>query len=168
MSRFGTPPDSTHSHPPGSFTLAREQPNRILEFLTQAAKPTGDACRANRRRGSTARVELAWLENGQWHSVPGRLRDIGRGGAALLVKVFPPARSSARLRFVEGEGSPWIEAKVLAVEPEDDRQNRVRIQFEDACPSFLLHLAIIDDAETEVEDPGVRHEWPAYSTALED
>ena len=148
--------------------MAREQPNRILEFLTRPAKPAGDACRANRRRGSTARVELAWLENGQWHSVPGRLRDIGRGGASLLVKVFPPARSTARLRFVEGEGSPWIEARVLAVEPEDARRARVRIQFEDACPSFLLHLAIIDDAKSEAEVPEVPYEWLAWSTSVAD
>jgi hypothetical protein len=140
----------------------REAPNRILEFLTAPAQPSGNACRSNRRRRSTARVELAWLEGNTWRSTPARLRDIGRGGVALIARRTPPLTRHARLRFVEGDGSPWIEAEVVGIEPESPKRRRVRLRFDAPCPSFLLQLAILDVDDPDDEAIGARHEWVAW------
>jgi hypothetical protein len=139
-----------------------ETPNRILEFLTTPAKPDGDACRSNRRRRSSVRVELAWLDGKVWRTTPARLRDIGRGGAAIIARLTPPLTRNARLRFIEGEGSPWIEAEILGVEPETPTRQRVRLHFESPCPSFLLRLAVLDLDNPDDEAPGSRHEWVAW------
>jgi hypothetical protein len=143
-----------------------EPPNRILEFLTAPAKPDGDACRSNRRRRSSVRVELAWAEGKVWRTIPARLRDISRGGAGLVARSTPPTGRVARLRFVEGDGSPWIEAEVLGVEVETPTRHRIRLRFEAPCPSFLLRLAILDSVEPADEQPAARHEWGAWHAGV--
>ena len=137
----------------------RETPNRILEFLTAPAKPAGDACRSNRRRRSSVKVELSWLEGDLWRTVPGRLRDISRGGACVVARLIPLPGRPARLRFVEGEGSPWIEAQTLGAEVDAPRRSRVRLRFEEPCPGFFLRLAILDTAEPLDEAQAAANPW---------
>src|SRR4051794_7495666 len=104
------PREHPSTRPRESRAIMSERPNRLLEFLTAPVKPAGDACRSNRRRRSTARVMLSWPEGGDWRVVRGRLRDISRAGAALFTAVPPPLTGRARLRLIEGELTPWIEA----------------------------------------------------------
>ncbi len=126
----------------------RDLPNRILNFLTSPAKPAGDACRSNPRRMSRARVEVTWVEGKAWRAVSARLLDISKGGAGLLARSAPPVTRFARLRFVEGEGSPWVEAEILGVEQVKPSRHRIRLRFVDPCPSFLLRLAVFEGAKT--------------------
>ena len=139
-----------------------EPPNRILEFLTAPAKPDGEACRSNRRRRSCSRIEIAWLEGSTWRTAPARLRDISKGGASLLALIPPPLTRQARIRFVEGEGSPWIEAEVLGVECEDRKRHRVRLRFESPCPSFMLGLAVLEADEPNDVQPAAQYQWSAW------
>ena len=142
--------------------MNEDAPNRILEFLTAPPKPDGEACRSNRRRRSAVRVELAWAEGDRWRSISARLRNISRGGACLSARSEPMLAERARLRFVEGDGSPWIEARILAVEAKTGSRHRVRIRFEQPCPSFLLGLAVLDHAEPGDEVPARRPGWKAW------
>jgi len=139
----------------------REAPNLILEFLTARAKPTGDACRSNPRRRSSARVEVAWLEEKEWRTIPGRLHDISRGGAALITRSCPITKRPIRLRISEGEGSPWVEAEILGVESDGERRHRIRIKFIESCPNFMLRLAVLNsiDASEPREAPPAWVEW---------
>jgi hypothetical protein len=145
-----------------------ERPNRILEFLTAPAQPDGDACRSNRRRRSSVRVELSWAEGPNWRTIPARLRDISKGGACLVALKAPPLTRCARLRFVEGEGSPWIEGEILGVDSDERKRQRIRMRFESPCPSFLLRLAVLDTAESNDEMPAARYEWVAWRPGIDD
>ena len=140
-----------------------EPPNRVLEFLTAPAKPAGEASRSNRRRPSDTRIEFAWSEGGTWRTVRARLRDISRGGASLFAAQPPPLTRLGRIRFVEGEGSPWVECRVLEVTSKTARRHQVRVQFEDPCPSFMLRLAVLDvtESEAETEAPAKPYAWVA-------
>lgn len=138
-----------------------QPPNRILEFLTAKPQPEGDACRTNRRRRSASEIQFAWSEGPDWRTVRARLRDISRGGASLFATQPPPLTRRARIRFVEGEGSPWVEAEVLEVVSDSRKRHRVRIRFESPCPSFILRLAVLGLSEAEDEVVGMRYEWVA-------
>jgi PilZ domain len=140
----------------------RDIPNRILDFLTAKPKPAGDACRSNPRRQTTARVELAWLDGKEWRTIPARLRDISRGGACLLARSEPPLTRSARLRIVQGEGSPWIEVEILGIERDSPTRYQVRLRFAEPCPNFLLRMAVLGAEET-VEQPVAPEGWVAWS-----
>lgn len=143
-----------------------EKPNRILEFLTAPAKPQGDACRSNRRRKSFAPIELSWPENGHWRTVRARLRNISRGGAALVAVAPPPLIRGARIRLTDGEGTPWIEAEILAVDVIPSRRQKIRVRFLDPCPSFILRLAVLGFVEAEDEGPPSPCEWVALRAEM--
>jgi hypothetical protein len=137
-----------------------QEPNRMLEFLTARPKVDGDGCRSNRRRPSSSLIDLSWLDEGCWRSSRARLLDISRGGAGVLCGENPPVGSLARLRFVEGEGSPWVEVKILGSEPQEKGRFRVRLRFEGHCPSIILRLAVLGPSETDEECQAVpRYRW---------
>ena len=143
-----------------------EPPNRILEFLTAPAQPDGDACRSNRRRRSSAKIELSWADGATWKTIPARLRDISKGGASLIALTAPPLSRLARIRFVEGEGSPWIEGEILGVDAENRKRQRIRMRFEDPCPSFLLRLAVLGVTEAVDEPPPASYGWATWNPGL--
>ena len=136
--------------------------NRLLEFLTDPVKPAGEASRSNRRKRSTALVLLSWAEGGEWRTTKGRLRDISRAGAALLVAKTPPQTNHARLRLVDGEETPWIEAEILGADQERPRRHRVRLRFLTPCPSFMLQPAILGQVAPEDEAQASPCEWVAW------
>jgi hypothetical protein len=137
------------------------KPNRVLEFLTAPAQANGEASRSNRRRRSSAPVEFSWFQESHWRTTRAKLHDISRGGASLITPEPPPLTRKARLRFIEREGSPWIEAEILEVMPESPGRHRVRIRFEGPCPGFVLMTAVLEEEETPDETPGHRYEWVA-------
>lgn len=146
----------------------RDQPNRILEFLTAPARPDGEASRTNRRRRSSAMVQLSWAEGSEWRTVRGRLRDISRAGAGLVAVAAPPTTARARLRLVDGEGTPWVEAEILGVEPIAPKRHRVRIRFLDPCPSFVLRLAILGVVEAVEDCPAGWVAWAPRGAGWDD
>jgi hypothetical protein len=150
--------------PEGDRAIMSEHKNRLLEFLTSPVKPAGEACRSNRRRRSSARIMLSWAEGGEWQSIRGRLRDISRAGAGLFASKPPPLTNRARLRLVEGEETPWIEAEIVGVEKERQRRHRVRLRFLCPCPSFMLQPAILGhhaaEDDGQLASPG---EWVAWT-----
>jgi hypothetical protein len=139
-----------------------ESRNRILDFLTAQAKPAGDSCRSNPRRRSSAKIELSWSDGKNWRTIPARLRDISRGGACLIARSEPPRTQVARVRISEGDGSPWIEAAILEVDQDTPTRHRIRIQFAEPCPSFLLRLAVLGIVEPE--EPTAPQGWVAWKT----
>ena len=140
----------------------QDAPNRMLEFLTAPPRPDGDACRANRRQSSKVRVELCWAGERGWTTKKARLRDIGRGGAALVAREVPPAGCLVRIRIIEVEGCPWIEGRILATEPLAPSKHRVRVRFIEPCPSFFLGLAVLENAEP-TETPSTAPAWVPYN-----
>lgn len=145
----------------------RDEPNRMLDFLTAKPKPAGDACRSNPRRRSTVKIELAWSDGKSWRAIPARLRDISRDGAGLIARSSPPPTKLARLRMTEGEGTPWIEAAILGVEPETPTRFRIRLQFAEPCPNFLLRMAVLDGIEPD-DVPVARQRWSAWNSLRTD
>ena len=80
-----------------------------------------------------------------------RLLDISRAGAAVLTASIPPLQTSAPLRLVGPEPTPWIEARILGVENESPWRYRVRLKFAEPCPTYLLRVAVLGPVPEECE-----------------
>jgi hypothetical protein len=139
----------------------RGKPNRLLEFLTTPPKPEGKGSRSNRRRRSSIPAQLCWREGTEWRMIGARLLDISRAGAALVTTRAPALTKAARVRFDQGDESPWIEAEILAAEPEGRRKFRVRVRFETPCPNFLLKKAVLGVYEVEDQVESSPYLWAA-------
>ncbi len=129
-----------------------DQPNRMLEFLTNPLRPEGEASRGNRRLRCRSKVQVSWPTPDGWRTIPARLHDISRAGAGLLTTTQPPLTTRARIRLTEGEGTPWIEAEVIGVDVERYKRVRVRLRFAEPCPSFVLRLAVLGPIEAAADD----------------
>ena len=122
--------------------------NRLFTFLSTSFRSVGDALRTNPRHGSSARARLSWPGRGEDITARARLIDISRAGVALLTKEVPPVDAHVRLRLVGQEETPWVEAKVLGVDPMTRGRHRVRLQFHEPCPTFFLRAAVLGTPES--------------------
>ena len=123
--------------------------SRLFTFLSTSFRAVGDALRTNPRHGSSARARLSWPGRGEDVIVRARLIDISRAGVALLTKEVPPVDAPVRLRLVGQESTPWVEAKVLGVDPMSRGRHRVRLLFHEPCPTFFLRAAVLGTPESE-------------------
>lgn len=122
--------------------------NRLHTFLSTSFRAVGDALRTNPRHGSSARARLSWPGRDQDLTARARLIDISRAGAALLTKEAPPVGAHVRLRLVGQDETPWVEAKILGVDPMPQGRHRVRLQFGEPCPTFFLRAAVLGTSES--------------------
>ena len=123
--------------------------NRLFTFLSTSFRAVGDALRTNPRHGSSACARLSWPGRDEDITVRARLIDISRAGAALLTKEAPPVDAPVRLRLVGQESTPWVEAKVLGMDPMTRGRHRVRLLFHEPCPTFFLRAAVLGAPESE-------------------
>src|SRR4051794_21465323 len=112
--------------------------NRLYTFLSTSFRAVGDALRTNPRHDSSALARLSWPGRDADLTIRARLIDISRAGAALLTKEAPPVDAQVRVRLVGEESTPWLEAKILGVEPLSRGRHRVRLQFHEPCSTFFL------------------------------
>src|SRR4051794_8149654 len=124
-------------------------PTRLLGFLRARPRPVGRDFRANPRHESDARARIAWNQGLRSRAVRADFIDIGRLGAALRTADPPPQGALIRVRLVGEHPTPWIEAEVLAVEPLDEGQHRVRLKFLESCPTVLLKAAVFGSTASE-------------------
>ncbi len=129
-----------------------DQPNRMLEFLTNPLRPIGDASRGNRRLPCRSPIALSWPTPNGVQTIRGRLRDISRAGAGLLAASSPPLTRQARIRLTEGEGTPWLEVEIIGVEVERYKRVRIRLRFLEPCPSFILRTAVLGPEARDADD----------------
>lgn len=123
--------------------MTEEPSNQLHRFLRASFRAVGEAHRTNLRRHSSRPARLSWNEGETCHVVRGRLMDISRAGAALMATASPPLQVRARLRLVGREPTPWIEADVLGVEPEAPGRYKIRLRFNDPCPTYFLRVAVL-------------------------
>jgi len=122
--------------------------NHLFTLLSTPFRAVGDALRTNPRHGSSARARLCWPGRDEDLTIRARLIDISRAGAALLTKEAPPVDAHVRVRLVGQDSTPWVEAKVLGVEPMTRGRHRVRLLFHEPCPTFFLRAAVLGTPES--------------------
>ncbi len=121
-----------------------EQPDtNLLHFLQSAAKPAGRDFRTNPRHDSSALIQLSWTDNRKPALANGRLINLSRLGAALIIAGPPPVTKKVLVRLGGEAGTPWMEAEILGIEAHERRRYRVRLQFTDPCPTFFLKAAVL-------------------------
>lgn len=127
--------------------------NQLLGFLRSRPRAIGDAFRTNPRHESHRRARMFWKEGDRSREVAIRLIDISRVGAAVSASTPPPASALVRIRLVGPSATPWIEAIVIGVEPNEGAY-RVRLKFREPCPTVMLKAAVLDLTTPEVvEEP---------------
>lgn len=137
--------------------MTEEPNNHLHQFLRTKYRAVGEAHRTNPRRHCSTPARLSWTQGEKSRVIRARMLDISRAGAALTVPERPPLRvqTQIRLRLAGPEPTPWIEAVVLGVEPDESGRFRVRLKFNDPCPTYFLRVAVLgpithDDEETDV------------------
>ncbi len=128
--------------------MSEQSKNQLLRFLRARPRAVGEAFRTNPRHASRHRARLSWQDGLRTRNVPIRLIDISRAGAAAAAINPPPIQTLVRMRLVGESPTPWIEAEVLGVEPNEGIY-RVRLKFNEPCPTFMLKSAVLD--------PGTSH-----------
>lgn len=136
--------------------MLNQPKNHLLGFLRSRPKAVGDAFRTNPRHSSRRRARLAWQSGERARTTAARLVDISRMGAALTTDNPPAVSTLVRLRLVGSTPTPWIEANVVGVEPNDGTY-RVRLKFRDPCPTVMLKAAVLGVVKTAHEPGTAEH-----------
>jgi hypothetical protein len=131
--------------------MTEEPSNQLFRFLRASFRSVGEAHRTNPRRHASRPARLSWAEGERLRIVRGRLVDISRAGAALIVTAAPPLKARARLRLVGREPTPWLEADVVGVESEAPNRHKIRLKFIDPCPTYFLRVAVLGPVVPEPE-----------------
>jgi hypothetical protein len=127
--------------------MIEEPLNHLFQFLRTSFRAVGEAHRTNPRRHASSPVRMAWIQGRKEQKARGRLADISRAGAALITSGQPPLHAQVRMRLVGPESTPWIEAEVLGVECESPTRRRVRVKFNEPCPTYFLRVAVLGPIE---------------------
>jgi hypothetical protein len=127
--------------------------NPLLGFLGSKPRAVGDAFRTNPRRGARRRARLAWEDGTLSRSVPARLMNISRMGAAVTTAETPPESGLVRLRLAGDTPTPWLEADILGIDRDERRKFRVRLKFREPCPTVFLKTAVLGVVAPTTEEP---------------
>jgi hypothetical protein len=138
--------------------MTEEPKNQLFRFLRSRFRAVGEAHRTNPRRHSSRPARVAWTEKETVRIVRARLLDISRAGAALVTSDPPPVKTRIRIRLVGREPTPWLEAVVLGVEPEGAGRHKIRIKFNDPCPTYFLRVAVLGPVAVDEPANGPRCE----------
>ncbi len=145
-------PDAQGLRPEAQVIMFDLPRNRLFDFLSSPFRAGGECRRTAVRHRSTVGARLSWVARGQIQTVDARLLDIGRDGAGLIAEQTPPWGARVRLHLIGGEESAWVDGEVLGVEPKATGGRRVRVIFNDACPTVFLRAAVLSlPAPAEVE-----------------
>ena len=123
--------------------MIEEPSNHLYQFLRASFRTVGEAHRTNPRRHSSRPARLSWTDGVECRIIRGRLVDISRAGAALIVGERAPVKIRARLRLVGREPTPWIEADILGIEPDAPDRYKIRLRFIEPCPTYFLRVAVL-------------------------
>ncbi len=89
------------------------------------------------------RASLSWHSADQKVTVPGLLRNIGGGGAAVQTETAPLPHGSIWLRVgADGQETEPVECKVLSCQSASTGIHLVRLSFVGMCPLQLYRVAM--------------------------
>jgi len=132
--------------------MVEEPLNQLFQFLRSTFRAVGEAHRTNPRRHTSKPARLAWEDGVKRRIVRARLIDISRAGAALVSSSMPPVSAEARLRILGREPTPWIEAAIVGVQPEGPRRYRIRLRFDEPCPTYFLRVAVLGPIAPDADE----------------
>src|SRR5262249_35564673 len=122
----------------------------LVASLFQALRSEAPERRGGRRHEAAGRdVWVGWWSGDEFRAVPGRVRDIGRGGARVVVDTRPPRKRSVWL-YVEmdrHDAPGCARGEVVGHTPAPAGRFAVRIRFAVPCPTALLQAVVCAPSE---------------------
>jgi hypothetical protein len=132
--------------------MVEEPLNLLFQFLRSTFRAVGEAHRTNPRRHASMPARLSWTEGARHRTVRARLLDISRAGAGLVTSSLPPLTAHARIRLVGREPTPWLEAEILGVGPDEPGRYRIRLKFHEPCPTYFLRVAVLGPIAPDADE----------------
>lgn len=123
-----------------------ETPGLIAQILqTIQADPT-DRRRGVRHEAAGRKVWVGWWTGDEFGGVRGRVRDISRGGAQVVLGLKPPKRAAIWLYKEVDETLAYVRGDVVGHTPSPGARYSVRFRFVAPCPTILLQAVVCEPA----------------------
>jgi hypothetical protein len=145
MVRFDQPGREAEAEAGDPGREARSEAPGLIASLFQALRVEAPDRRRGRRHEAAGRdVWVGWWSGDEFRAVPGKVRDIGRGGAKVVVDTRPPRRRSVWLYMDMGDhdGPGCARGEVVGHTPVPAGRFAVRLRFAAPCPTALLQAVV--------------------------
>jgi hypothetical protein len=84
---------------------------------------------------------LGWWEGAEFRTITAALENISLEGALTHVDEAPPATGSVWVCLDGLPPSAWVEAQVVEILPQPARGSRIRLRFQESCPTgFFISI----------------------------
>jgi hypothetical protein len=137
------------SEPPADAPAEVGNPG-LLELLKRAiAGDRGD------RRSSVrhATGQVGWWSGDQFGATIGRLLDLSRGGARVILSAKPPRKQSVWLYKEVGTTLSFVRGDLVGIGPAPGGEFCARFRFAAHCPTLLCQALICGDHLTPTPEP---------------
>jgi len=135
--RVDSPADAAAGSDPGPGAAAVERPGRFLAFFRAIRSERRDRRRAPRHEAVEPEVWVGWRREDGFLAVPGRLVDISRGGARVVLPHRPPGNRPVWIYKGKTGGLGPVRAATVSLTPAPDGAFSVRFEFQSPCPTPL-------------------------------
>lgn len=143
--RLDRPPASKSEAGAAALSVAKPEKAWALELIRQAI---GGQPRAQERRESIrhpavdASVWAGWWEGDEFGVTEGKLIDLSRGGALVVLGERPPGRDPVWFYKESGEALATVRGYVVRTTVAPEGAFAVRFRFVTQCPTFFFQAAL--------------------------
>jgi hypothetical protein len=136
------------SSPDPRSKQAPESPG-LIALILKAIRAAAASEPADRRGGVRHPAEgrtvwVGWWSGDDFGAVPGRARDISRGGARVVVFRRPPKGQPVWLYKEVDDTLAFVRGEVAGVTPSPGGSYAVRFRFANHCPTILLQAVVCE------------------------
>ena len=152
------PKDVRVDRPFGSEPLPDAPPEAgnlgLLELLRRAiAGDPGDRRSSVRHETGRAELWVGWWSGDHFGATIGRLLDLSRGGARVVLSAKPPRKQPVWLYKEVGTTLSFVRGDLVGINPAPGGEFCARFRFAAHCPTLLCQALICGDHLTPTPEP---------------
>jgi hypothetical protein len=137
---------------PESAPKTEREHLRLLERIVRAFR-TNDDDRRSSRRHVVVRPEIwvGWWAGENFGTIDGKLLNISRGGALILLGEWPPKRVPVYVYKDVGEAIACVRGEVIGVIPAPRGMYAARFRFAAPCPTSICEASVCESTSRPVK-----------------
>jgi|GEM_PF-1496506 len=141
--------EGSRAETPAQRDSVAESPRWIAQILKAIRPDLPDRRNGVRHEAHWREVWVGWWSGDQFNAVRGRVRDLSRGGAKVVLGVRPPRKQPVWVYKEVDETLAFVRGEVAGAMPAPNSQYAVRFRFTVPCPTVLFQAVVC-------EQPGER------------
>lgn len=134
-------------NPPDSAPKTEREQLRLLNRIVRAfrANDDDDDRRASRRHVAVRpEVWVGWWSGESFGTIEGKLLNISRGGALIVLGEWPPKRAPMYLYKDVGDSIACVRGEVISVVPAPRGMYAARVRFAAPCPTPICEASVCE------------------------